>query len=176
MSGPTADEVVLMGRIDGLFGIKGWVKIYSYTRPRDAILKHRSWYLKFASGKDADGWREIEVAEGRMQRAGVVARLKGVDDRDAAAALVGVEIAIGRSELPKLKRGEYYWADLEGLKVVTLEGVELGTISNLFETGGANDVMVVRGDRERLVPYTKHVVHEVDLKRGVIRVDWDKDF
>lgn len=176
MSGPEPDDVVPMGRVVGLFGVKGWVKVYSYTRPRDAILTYRSWYLKFPSGKPVAGWREFEIAEGRMQGAGVVARFKGIEDRDAASALVGVDIAIERAELPKLKRGEYYWADLEGLKVVTLEGVELGTVSHLFETGGANDVMVVRGERERLVPFTKNAIHEVDLERGIIRVDWDPDF
>jgi 16S rRNA processing protein RimM len=164
-------DIVAMGRIDGLFGIKGWVKVYSYTRPRETILKYRVWKLKLAQG-----WREFEVAEGRKQGAGVVARLQGIEDRDAASALIRAEIAIERSVLPKLKAGEYYWTDLEGLKVVNLEGVEFGTVSHLFETGGSNDVLVVRGDRERLVPFTKHAIREVDLENGIIRVDWDPEF
>lgn len=160
-----------MGRVVGLFGVKGWVKIYSYTRPREAILKYRSWRLRLAGD-----WRQFELAEGHTQGRGVVARLEGIEDRDAASALVGADIAVERARLPKLAPGEYYWAELEGLKVVNLEGMELGTVSHLFETGGANDVMVVVGERERLVPYTAQAIREVDLYRGIIRVDWDKDF
>jgi 16S rRNA processing protein RimM len=159
-----------MGRVAGLFGVKGWVKVHSYTRPRDAILDYDTWQLKFA-----DGWREFEVVEGRMQGAGVIARLKGIEDRDAAAKLVGVDIAIERSQLPALKPGEVYWADLEGMKVINLDGVDLGTVSHLFETG-ANDVMVVQGERERLLPYIASVIRDVDLANRIVRVDWDKDF
>lgn len=159
-----------MGRVAGLFGVRGWVKVHSHTRPRDAILEYHTWRLKLA-----DTWCEFEVAEGRMQGAGVIARFKGIEDRDAAARLVGVDIAIDRSQLPAPKRGEYYWADLEGLKVVDLDGTELGTVDHLFETG-ANDVMVVKGERERLIPYIANVICEVDLANRLIRVDWDKDF
>jgi len=164
-------DVVLVGRIAGLFGVKGWVKVYSSTRPRNAILKYGAWNLKLA-----EGWGRFKLAEGRTQGSGVVARLEGMEDRDAASRLVGADIAIARSELPRLKPGEYYWADLEGLKVVNLEGAELGTVSHLIETGGANDVLVVRGERERLVPFTKHAIREVDLQQRIIRVDWDQDF
>jgi 16S rRNA processing protein RimM len=163
-------DVIVLGRIVGLFGVKGWVKVYSYSRPREAILEHSIWRIR-----SAGGWNEYEVAEGRMQGGGVVARLEGIVDRTAAAALIGADIAIERSQLPALKPGEYYWADLEGLTVVNLGGVELGTVSYLFETG-ANDVMVLQGERERLIPYIASVIREVDLERGVIRVDWDKDF
>jgi 16S rRNA processing protein RimM len=163
-------DVIVIGRIAGLFGVKGWVKVYSYSRPREAILEHNIWQLKLVSG-----WRKFEVAEGRMQGAGVIARLEEITDRNVAAALVGADIAIERSQLAPLKQGEHYWADLEGLKVVNLGGVELGTVSHLIETG-ANDVMVVQGERERLIPYIADVIREVDVPRGVIRVDWDEDF
>ena len=171
MSGRAPDAVVPMGRVVGLFGVKGWVKVYSYTRPREAILKYRSWRLKLAGD-----WRQFELAEGRRQGLGVVARFERIEDRDAAGRLVGSDIAVERSQLPTLKPGEYYWAELEGLKVVNLEGVELGTVEHLFETGGANDVMVVMGERERLVPYTTQTIREVDLEHGIIRVDWDAEF
>lgn len=168
MPGPA--DVILMGRVAGLFGVKGWVKVHSYTRPREAILDYDTWQLKLAGD-----WREFEVAEGRMQGAGVIARLKGIEDRDAAARLVGVDIAVDRPQLPALKRGEVYWADLEGMKVINLDGVDFGTVSYLFETG-ANDVMVVQGERERLLPYIASVIREVDLANRTVRVDWDKDF
>lgn len=164
------DSIVVIGRVSGLFGIKGWIKVHSYTRLREGILDYGRWRLKV--GQE---WRDYDVVEGRKQAAGVVARLKGIDDRDSASTLIGADIAIARSQLPRLKRGEYYWADLEGLKVLNLEGAELGEVSHLIETG-ANDVIVVRGERERLIPYIADVVREVDLDARVMRVDWDKDF
>jgi 16S rRNA processing protein RimM len=165
------DEYVILGRISGVFGVQGWVKVYSETRPRENILEYGRWWLRRPAG-----WQEAKLLDGRLQGEAVVARLEGVTDRDVARSLIGTEIAIERSQLPKPKRGEYYWADLEGMKVVNLEGVDFGTVSHLFETG-ANDVLVVTdGERERLVPFTKDAVKEVDLKSRVIRVDWDAEF
>jgi 16S rRNA processing protein RimM len=179
MSSRARDDLVLLGRVSGLFGIKGWIKVHSYTRERAGILDYDVWFLKSNDGSNDisnDKGREFDVAEGRMQGEGVIARLAGIDDRDAASALVGMDISVARSELPKLKRGEVYWADLEGLKVINLEGVELGTVSHLFETGGANDVVVVKGERERLIPYVAQAIREVDLVNGILRVDWDESF
>jgi 16S rRNA processing protein RimM len=144
--------------------------VHSYTRLREGILDYDRWQLKVGQS-----WRDYDVADGRKQAAGVVAKLRGVEDRDAASLLIGADIAIARSQLPALKPGEYYWADLEGLKVVNLEGVELGIIDHLFETG-ANDVVVVHGDRERLIPYTANAIRKVDLDARVVQVDWDEDF
>lgn len=119
-----------------------------------------------------------------MQGEGLVARLDGIDDRDRAVDLVGNEVAIQMSQLPPVAQDEFYWAQLEGLRVVNLEGEELGCVSHLFETG-ANDVLVVRHGRddetdagrtgERLIPYVKGVVRSVDLDGGVITVDWHAD-
>jgi len=163
--------MIIVGRVSGLFGVRGWVKVYSHTSPREGILSYRTWYLN-----RNDGWQPHELAAGQAQGKGVVAKLAGFDDRDQAAALIGTDIAIRREQLPKLKPGEYYWTDLEGLRVVNLEGIDLGVVSHLFETG-ANDVLVVQGDRERLIPYTRgEAVREVDLQAGRIVVDWDPDF
>jgi len=163
---------ILLGRIVGLFGVAGWVKVESYTEPRTRIFNYRPWLLKHAGS-------EVEVtgASGRSHGKGLVAALPDVGDRDAAAALIGAEIWIPRSALPRPKRGEYYWADLEGLEVITIDGVALGRISHLFSTG-ANDVLVVRdGARERMIPFVlKQFVKEVDLGSGRITVDWDPDF
>ncbi len=164
------DGLVLFGRISGLFGVQGWVKVFSHARPREAIIGYSPWLVKI--GND---WREITVEEGRAQGKGVVAKLKGYDDRDAAGGLVGAEIAVRSSQLPPLKKGEYYWAQLVGLEVVNLAGDRFGKVSHLFDTG-ANDVMVVSNGRERWLPVTAQVVREVDLDAGVIRVDWDADF
>jgi 16S rRNA processing protein RimM len=165
-----AAGLVTLGRIVGLFGVCGWVKVYSDTRPPEAILTYSPWRV----GKGA-AFRELKLAEGRPHGRGIVARLEGCTDRDAAAKLVGSEVAVELSQLPPPKQGEYYWAQLEGLKVVNLEGQELGTVSHLFETG-ANDVLVVKDNRERLIPYTRDAIRNVDLDAGVLQVDWDADF
>jgi len=160
---------VSVGRVAGLFGVHGWVKVYSYTRPREAILNYSPWQVETSSG-----WRTLAVAEGRPQGKGVIARLAGYDDRDAAAGLIGAPISIGIAQLPQAGPHEYYWAALEGLRVVNRAGQDLGRVSHLFETG-ANDVLVVRGERERLIPFARAVVERVDLEAGVIRVDWDAE-
>ncbi len=111
-----------------------------------------------------------------VQGKGLVAKLKGCDDRESARDLIGALIQVRRGDLAELEPGEFYWADLLGLKVETLSGTELGAVDNLLETG-ANDVLVVRGDRERLIPFLQgQVVHDVDLDKQRIRVDWDPDF
>lgn len=168
------DAKLLLGKIVGVFGVEGWVKIESYAEPRAKIFKYRPWFVTGVAGGSE---KEFDGADGRAQGKGMIARLPGIDDRDAAAELLGAEIRILRSALPKPKRGEYYWIDLEGLSVSSVEGVELGRVSHLFATG-ANDVLVVRdGDRERLIPYvTGQFVREVDLTGGRIVVDWDPEF
>jgi 16S rRNA processing protein RimM len=161
--------MLVIGRITGLYGLRGWVKVFSETDPREGILRYSPWHL----GK---GREPRALAEGRLHGKGIVARLAGCDDRDQAALLVGQEIAIRRDQLPPPSQDEVYWADLEGLAVETAEGVPLGVIERLFATPG-NDVLVVRGERERLIPFLwDDVVLEVDFERGLVRVDWDPAF
>jgi 16S rRNA processing protein RimM len=171
MANPSrADGLVHFGRINGLFGVQGWVKVFSHARPREAIIGYSPWLVKLGGE-----WREMKVEEGRAQGKGVVAKLAGVDDRDQASRLIGAEIAVRIARLPPLKPGEYYWAQLVGLEVVNLAGQSFGKVDHLLDTG-ANDVLVVRNGRERWLPVTPNVVREVDLESGVIRVDWDADF
>jgi 16S rRNA processing protein RimM len=163
-------QPVVLGRISGLFGVKGWVKVYSYTEPREAVLNYSRWLL---SGKS--GWREAKVAEGQRHGKTVIARLDGYVDRDQAAELIGTEIGIPRDELPETEDNQFYWSDLEGLRVVNRDGTELGKVAYLLETG-ANDVMVVKGEQERLIPFVmEQVVLGVDLASGEIEVDWEWD-
>ena len=166
------EKRVLLGKIVGLFGVDGWVKVESYTEPRARILQYRPWLLKRAGGET-----EIAGVRGREHGKGLIAALPQVEDRDAATALIGAEIWVRRSALPRAKRGEYYWVDLEGLDVVCADGVGLGKVSHLFSTG-ANDVLVVRdGKRERLIPFVPgQFVRNVDLDSARITVDWDPDF
>ena len=144
--------------------------MYSFTRPREAILEYDRWYLK-----QQGEWQAAAVSEGKRQGKTVIAHLEGVDDRDDAAMLVNCEIAVDREALPEADNGSYYWADLEGLKVVRSDGTELGHVAYLMETG-ANDVLVVQGETERLIPFVQEkVILDVDLGNGVISVDWDWD-
>lgn len=145
--------------------------MHSYTESREEILDYAPWYLQ--QGEQWSAWRLIK---GRRQGRSIVAALEGVDSRDSAALLLGREIAIRREQLPSLKAGEYYWADLEGLHVITLQGISLGRVKRLLETG-ANDVLAVEGERERLIPFlTGTVVKRADLQQGLLIVDWDPDF
>ncbi len=161
---------MILGRIAGLYGVQGWVKVHSYTDPRDAVLEHAEWLL------DREGaWQACELVEGKRHGKGIIAKLAGVDDRDAAAEYVGIDIGVPREQLPETEPGEYYWTDLEGLRVVHKDGRELGTVAYLLETG-ANDVLVTEGERERLIPFVMgRVVLDVDLDDGVITVDWEWD-
>lgn len=162
---------VLLGRIRGAFGVRGEVKLESFTEPGEAIFRYQPWRLRTAAGE-----RDVSGARGRDTPKGVVARLPGVEDRDAAEALLGSEVWVPRAALPPPKPGEYYWIDLEGLRVRNLEGVDFGTVSHLFSTG-VNDVLVVQGERERMVPFAEpDYVRSVDFDAGVITVDWDADF
>ena len=163
---------VTLGRVSGAHGIQGWVRVHSDTSPRENILDYSPWHLA------RPGRREVwKVSAGRLQGKLVVAKLAGCNDRDAAEQLVGAEISIRRAQLPATTEpGEFYWTDLVGLRVQTIEGVDLGRIERLFETG-ANDVIVVQGERERLVPYVwEQVVRDVDLEAGMMHVDWDPEF
>ncbi len=161
---------MILGRIAGLYGVRGWVKVYSYTDPRDAVLEHAEWLLHRKGS-----WQACELVEGKRHGKGIIAKLAGVDDRDTAAEYVGIDIGVPREQLPETEPGEYYWTDLEGLRVVHKDGRELGTVAYLLETG-ANDVLVTEGERERLIPFVMgRVVLDVDLDDGVITVDWEWD-
>lgn len=159
-----------MGRIVGPFGVKGWIKLQPITDEPASLLDYECWWIG-----DGDGWKAATVEKSQVHGQEVVAKLAGCDDRDAAALYRGRNIAIARSAFPAAGENEFYWADLVGLKVVNREGVDLGTVSRIFETG-ANDVLVVEGDRERLIPFTEQVVQEVDLAGRLMRVDWGADY
>jgi 16S rRNA processing protein RimM len=165
----SAHKQVALGYISAVHGIKGWVKVHSWTRPMEAILEYQPWLL----GEDR---KPVKIIDGRKQGKGLAALLPGYDDREQAAALVGKQIFVGRDQMSPTEKDEYYWSDLEGLEVHTISGEVLGRVDRMMETG-ANDVLVVRGDRERLVPFIQgQYVMRVDLEAGLIVVDWDPDF
>jgi len=168
----TEDRQILLGRIVGLYGVQGWVRLESWTEPRMQIFRYQPWLLKTASAE-----KEFHGSRGREQGKGLVAELPGIADRDEAASWIGAEIRVLRSVLPRPRKDEYYWVDLEGLAVVTVDGTVLGTVSHLIATG-ANDVLFVRdGEKERLIPFvTGPFVKDVDFDARRIVVDWDPDF
>lgn len=166
----TPGRLIELGEIMAAWGIKGWIKLYSWTRPIEQIFNYSHWLVGNGSS-----WQRIEI-ESTAQRAnnGLVAKLAGVDDRDAAISLNGKTIAIYESELPGLNAGEYYWSQLIGLDVVDLDDAKLGTVSEMHETG-ANDVLVVKHQQGvDLIPYGAPVIHRVDLENGRIVVDWQR--
>jgi 16S rRNA processing protein RimM len=170
MNDPT--RRVLIGRIHGAFGVRGEVKLESLTEPQGNLARYQPWILRDAAGRE----REVSGAKARVGGKGLIGTLPGIEDRDAAEALRGAELYVPRSALPPPKDGEFYWIDLEGLRVENLEGVDFGRAAFVFPNG-ANDVLVVRGDRERMIPWLRpDFVRELDFDAGRILVDWDADF
>lgn len=166
------DDMVILGHIAGVFGVKGWVKVFSHTKPTDNILSYKQWYLQ-----QQGHWNAIDLVKGQLHGKGIIAQLNGIDDRDVAAKLVKTQIAVPRNLLPEPADGDFYWRDLHGLEVIDQNDNSLGKVTSLFETG-ANDVMVVKqGKQEYLIPYIwQQVIRQVDLGKGIIKVDWDTDW
>lgn len=178
----TAKKIVI-GRVAGVFGVKGWVKVRSFTRPFDNFLNYSRCDLRTADGQVK---RTAVIDDGRVHGNGLVAHFAGIDDRDMAAALTGLELVVDASTLPALDDGEFYWHQLEGLKVFVTgpDGDQrlIGVVDHLMETGSA-DVLVIApvegsiDDRERLIPFQLDaVVKKVDLDAGYLLVDWDPEF
>ncbi|WP_051460190.1 ribosome maturation factor RimM [Pseudogulbenkiania sp. MAI-1] len=164
------DDLVLMGYVRGAFGVRGWVKIHADTEFADSLFEYPVWWL----GRDGQ-WSSYRFEEGAVQPKALVAKLAGVDSREAAEAMRGMQIAIPRSEFPDTAEDEYYWSDLIGLDVVNKDGQRFGQVAELMETG-ANEVLVVReGKREWLIPFVGQFVLDVSLADKRITVDWNLD-
>jgi len=182
----SAAQKIVLGSITGLFGIRGWVKVFSETDPRENIVNYRQWWIK--KNQHATEWRQVRVLEGRRQGKTVIVSLDGVDSPEVAEALVGQIIAVDRDQLPALGEGEFYWADLVGHEVVNQRDEIMGRVDRLFSTG-ANDVLVVTTQAvvtakqksdpaaEVLIPWILgSVILDVDLPARRIRVDWELDY
>lgn len=176
---------VLLGRVTAAYGIKGWVKIYSYTDPVEQILTYQPWYLLKGSISKAG-----KLLQGRVQGKGVVAQFADCETRNQTEEFIGYEIWVERNKLPELEKDEYYWYQLEGMAVINVEGEKLGQVDHMLD-GGANDLMVVKSvdlvdadsesphpeKKERLIPFVVgKIVKKVDLDSGQIRVDWATDW
>jgi 16S rRNA processing protein RimM len=162
-------KTVLLGHVSGVHGLEGWIKIHSLTDPREAIFEYQPWLL-------GASLEEVRLTQGKKHGSRLIALLENTESREQAEALVNQPIAVYRDQFPELPGGTFYWTDLVGLTVRLEDGRELGTIASMLATG-ANDVMVVRGERERLIPFIRgQYVKQVDLDAGLVTVDWDPDF
>ncbi|WP_404851488.1 ribosome maturation factor RimM [Colwellia sp. RSH04] len=172
------EQQIILGKVGAVYGIKGWLRIHSFTDDPDAILDYFPWSLKLGNNTQT-----VDVTDWRKHNKGLIVKVAGIDDRDIAQKLVSSEIFVNESALPELPEGDYYWRDLIGMKVVTSNGYDLGVVSELLETG-ANDVLVVKanlndgfGKKERLIPYTLgQAVESVNAENKQICVDWDPGF
>lgn len=168
-----SDKKVVVGRFGSVHGVKGDIRVHSYTEPAKNILSYLPWQIRRSANQE---WEAIEISHSKWHGEQLVVHLKDINDRDEAKKFTNLEIAINRDQLPKLDKSpdQYYWSDLIGLKVINTQGVDLGTVDGYFETG-ANEVMVVKGDHEHLIPYTQYAILKVDLDDQTITVDWDEE-
>jgi 16S rRNA processing protein RimM len=169
----TAHRVTL-GRVAGVYGVRGWIRVHSQTRPADNIFRYKRWWI---TGGARTAY-EATVIECRLQGSGLVAQISGADgqpisDRNLAAALVGADIEVARSDMPPLPQGQYYWIDLIGLQVENLSGTPLGVVKDMT-SNGAQDVLVIEdGAIQRLIPYVSGpVIKQVDMAARRIVCDW----
>lgn len=170
MPQPSSKRIIL-GKVASAYGIKGWLKIVSYTEPLENILDYKPWQL--VKGQQS---KEVILANSKIHNNGLIVQFVGCNDRDIASSFTGAEITVNRDQLPPLPPGEYYWSDLEGMEVLTTNNYSLGKVQEVLATG-ANDVLVVQGEKRRLLPFLlNQVVLEVNLATKTIRVDWDPEF
>jgi 16S rRNA processing protein RimM len=174
------EDLVLVGYVSGAFGLQGWVKIRPYSSTADALLDAPLFWLESPQA----GLREVKRMSSKIHGDDVVARLSGVDDRNAAEALKGTIVKISRQLFPELAEGEVYWADLIGLAVQNLQGEDLGVVRDLMDNGAQSILRVAAADvpeaelskHERLIPFVEHFVKEVDQQNKKIVVDWGSDY
>jgi 16S rRNA processing protein RimM len=164
------ENLVIIGKIISAYGIKGWVKIRPFTETAKSFIQYKKQFLS----KNQKDWNCIQIEKMKIQGQDVVADL-GFENRDQAIESKGQILAVDRQQLPQLEENEYYWDDLIGLNVFDLQHNDLGKVIELIETG-ANDVLVVSGEKERLIPYIPQVIVKIDLTEKRIDVDWDKEF
>ena len=164
------DKKLLVGKINGFFGLQGWVKLLSFTEPRKNILTYHPWYFL------EDGqYKEVEVTNGREQSKTIVAHIKNVDNRDQSQKFIGQDIYIDKEQLPQLKPGEYYWYEMIGFEVVNQNNEKLGIVDYFVETG-SNNVLVTKGKKEHWIPYIEPFLISTNPETKQITVDWDQNF
>ena len=170
------DRIIVLGKVASPFGVKGWVKINSFTEPVENILDYPTLQLRSpGQAGSSDKWVPIRVEEGRVTGKGVIAKLAGIESPEEARTRVGLELGVWRSELPPPAPGEYYWSDLEGLEAIGAAGEVLGRIDH-FRSTPTGTVVIVRGEQEHWIPFVKDRIVKVDLEAGRIVLDWSLDW
>ena len=169
-------DAVEVGRVLGAWGIKGWIKVKPFASDPQALFSSKRWHLRPPDGPGTAPPPLLRVTESRQQGDFVVAGAQEVADRNAAEALRGARIFVARSSFPSAGADEYYWVDLMGCAVVNRDGVALGTVADLIDTGAHSVLRVVLGDDERLIPFVAAYIDSVDLPGRSITVDWGLDF
>lgn len=166
---------IILGRIVGVHGVRGWVKLHSDCRPREAILGYRQFLATRKNGEQFP----LELKTGREQGKTLAAHFVGYDDRDSAMNLIGLTLSVSREQLPATAADEFYWTDLIGLQAVNRQQEHLGIVREIFETG-ANDVLVVKAadkKEEILIPLVVGTyIDKVDFEQQIIFVDWESDW
>lgn len=171
-------EPVVVGQLGAVYGIKGWLKVNSFTDHPEGIFDYKPWLMK-----TGNSWREVQVAAWKRHGKGLICKLDHIEQREEAQLLTGNDIAVSAELFAPLPDDEFYWRDLIGCQVQNLQGYHLGEVSQLMETG-SNDVLVVKanakdafGQRERLIPFVEdQVIKSVDIAKRIIEIDWDPSF
>ena len=158
---------IQLGKVVGIHGLKGWLKVQSFADPREGIFDYQPLII---------GGQTVKKFVGKIQGKGLMLHITGCDDRTSVEPLVGAIVEVERGQMPDLAADQFYWSDLEGLQVISSEGHDFGRVTQMMSTG-ANDVLVVQGATETLIPYVQGVyVLEVDLDAGTILVDWSPEY
>ena len=168
MNAPRRVEV---GRLGAAHGVRGWLRVQSYTDPPQRLFEWKLWHLLSGTGAEC----EVKLLEARPQGNGWIARLEGIDERDAAGRLAGHLVLVDREQLPVTEGREHYRADLVGFEVKNVEGALLGMVDHFVDTPG-NVVMVIKGAREHWVPVSAQHLRSVDVNTRRVIVDWPEDF
>ncbi len=165
------EEIVVMGKVLVPYGVNGWIKVYSFTEKLESFLIYKKLFIS----KDQKNWLEIKVKDIKLHGKTIIANFSEIADRTQAEYYKDYLIGVPKFFLPQLKENQYYWSDLIGCEVFNLQNISFGLVDTFIETG-ANDVIVVKSDKERLIPYTKDIVLKVDTVNGKVIVDWDENF
>jgi 16S rRNA processing protein RimM len=164
-----SSKMIVVGRIGRPHGVIGWLKLNSFTDPPENIFAYPDWFIE----KNGH-WSPIEPLDHEIRINIFLIKLPDCNTPEQASLYTNINIAVSREQLALLPPDEHYWTDLEGLTVINCQGVELGKVDHLLSTG-ANDVLVVKGQTETLIPYIKSAVLSVDLEQQKIMVDWEED-
>ena len=155
-----------IGRVVKPHGVKGKMKVEYFGEDLHRFSSYREIFVK----EEKNGLESYEILEAIPQPPRLILRLKGIEKIEQAELLIGKTILVEKKALPDLEEGEYYWADLLGIKVETREGKGIGKVKEIFTTG-AHDVYVIEGKRgEIFLPAIEEVIQSIDLKKRVMKV------